>query len=142
MVNVYEAVDANKRRSWVIIIAFVIFVVGASVLITNAIAYYYGYDSSGFEFTGIALILSGLMSLISFYFSDRVILTISGAKPADRKNYFQFYTVAENLSMASGIPMPKLYVIDDTAMNAFATGRDPQHAVICATSGLFSALLY
>lgn len=140
MVNVYEAVDANKRRSWVVISAFVVFVMLAAVLIAKAIGYYYGYSASGFEFTGIALILSGVMSFISYYFSDQVILAISGAVPAERKNNFQFYTVAENLSLASGIPMPKLYVIDDTAMNAFATGRDPQHAVICATTGILARL--
>ncbi len=62
------------------------------------------------------------------------------AHPADRKTYFDFYTVAENLALADGLPLPKLYVIDDSAPNAFATGRDPKHAVVCATSGLLSLL--
>jgi heat shock protein HtpX len=68
------------------------------------------------------------------------VLTISGARPADRKREFEFYTTAENLALAAGIPKPKLYVIDDTAMNAFATGRDPEHAVVVATTGLLSRL--
>ncbi len=65
---------------------------------------------------------------------------MSGAKPADKKQYFNFYTVTENLCIASGIPMPKLYVIDDPVPNAFATGRNPQHAVVAATTGLLSRL--
>jgi heat shock protein HtpX len=69
-----------------------------------------------------------------------VVLTLSGARPADRKQDFLFYTVTENLALAARLPMPKLYVIEDTAMNAFATGRDPQHAVVCATTGLLGRL--
>ena len=65
---------------------------------------------------------------------------MSGAKPANRKQHFDFYTVAENLAIAAGLPKPKLYVIDDTAMNAFATGRDPSHAVVCATTGILAKL--
>ena len=96
-----------------------------------------GYDLS---FVGIALIISGVISFASYYYSDQIILTISGARPATRKEFFDFYTVAENLAMADSLPMPKLYVIDDTAMNAFATGRDPEHAVVCATTGLLNRL--
>jgi len=65
---------------------------------------------------------------------------MSGARPASRKKNFDLYTVTENLSIASGIPMPKLYVIEDSAMNALATGRDPKHAVICATTGIIDRL--
>jgi heat shock protein HtpX len=65
---------------------------------------------------------------------------MSGARPADRNRDFDFFTVTENLAIAAGLPKPKLYVIDDTAMNAFASGRDPQHAVVCATSGLLTRL--
>jgi len=94
----------------------------------------------GDGFVGIALFFAIVSSVGGFYFSDSIILSMSGARPADRKRDFDFYTVTENLSIASGIPMPKLYVIDDTAMNAFATGRDPKHAVICATTGILSRL--
>jgi len=140
MINVYESVDANKRKSAIIIGAFVVFVVLASVLIAKGMAAYYGYQSSGLEFTGIALVISGIMSFASYYWSDSVVLGLSGARAADRKRDFNFYTVAQNLSMAAGLPMPKLYVIDDTAMNAFATGRDPKHASIAATRGILDKL--
>jgi len=140
MINVYESVDANKRKSAIIIGAFVVFVVLASVLIAKGMAAYYGYQSSGLEFTGIALVISGIMSFASYYWSDSVVLGLSGARAADRKRDFNFYTVAQNLSMAAGLPMPKLYVIDDTAMNAFATGRDPKHASIAVTRGILDKL--
>lgn len=65
---------------------------------------------------------------------------MSGAKPADKKNYFDFYTAVENMSIAAGIPMPKVYIIEDAALNAFATGRDPKHAVVAATTGLLATL--
>ncbi len=129
----YQLVASNKRRSWLIIGLFMLFITGATYLMVRGLGY-------GLDVVGIALILSGLLSLGSYWFSDSLILTISGARPAKRDEFFDFYTVTENLAMSHRLPMPKLYVIDDTAMNAFATGRDPQHAVICATTGLLSRL--
>lgn len=140
MINVYEAVDANKRKSWLVIAGFVVFVFMAAVLISKGLAAYYGYQSTGLELTGIALVISGVMSLASYYWSDSIILGLSGARLADKRRDFQFYTVAENLCLAGGLPKPKLYIIEDTALNAFATGRDPAHAAICATSGLLAKL--
>lgn len=140
MLNVYESVSSNKRKSAVIIGVFILFVTLAAYLIAQGLAAYYGYESTGIGLAGFALVLSGLMSFASYYWSDRIILTLSRARPADRKRDFNFYTVAQNLSLAAGLPMPKLYVIDDTALNAFATGRDPDHAVICATTGLLEKL--
>src|SRR3989344_8286619 len=133
MVNVYERVAENKAKSWVIVGLFIAFVVGVAYVISEAGGY-------GLSMVGMAFILSGLMSLGSYYWSDKIILSLSGAREADRKRDFEFYTVAENLAMAARLPKPRLYVIEDTAMNAFATGRDPQHAVICATTGLLARL--
>lgn len=140
MINVYESVDNNIKKSWLIITGFVIFVVLSVYLIGLAISSYYGVEYSGFGMVGLAFIISGLMSFASYYYSDKIILTISTATPADKKSFPVFYSVAENMSLAAKLPMPKLYVIKDTAMNAFATGRDPNHAVICATTGLLSSL--
>lgn len=132
MINVYEAVDANKRKSWLVIAGFMAFVALAAYFISRA--------WGGPEMFGLALIISGIMSFVSYYWSDRIVLGISGARPASKKQDFQFFTVTENLCLAAGLPMPKLYVIDDTALNAFATGRDPKHAAICATTGILSTL--
>lgn len=140
MENPYEAVSANKTKSAVIVIGFALFVVVVTYVLAQGFAYYLGYQPGGLGFAGLALIASGLVSLASYYFSDSIVLGISGAQAADRRRDFNFYTVAQNLCIATGLPMPKLYVIDDSAPNAFATGRDPKHAVICATTGLLQKL--
>jgi len=133
MVNVYERVEANKRKSWLVMILFLIFVVGAAYLMAKGLGY-------GPGVVGWALVFSGVLSFISYYFSDRIILALSSAREASREKDFEFYTVAENLSTVARIPLPKLYVVEDTALNAFATGRDPKHAVVVATSGLLAKL--
>lgn len=133
MTSYFKLVDANKARSGIVIACFIAFITASTYLI----CYSLGFDLSA---VGIALILSGVLSFISFYYSDQIILSISGAVPANKRDHFDFYTVAENLSRPAGIPMPKLYVLNDTAMNAFATGRDPEHAVICATTGILARL--
>jgi heat shock protein HtpX len=133
MINVYEQVDRNKRRSFLVMFFFVIFITLVAWLLAKALGY-------GPGVIGWALIFSGLMSFASYWWSDKIILAISRARPANKKQDFQFFTVAENLSLASQMPMPKLYVIDDSAPNAFATGRNINHAVVCVTTGLLSKL--
>lgn len=129
----YQLVTQNKQKSWLVIIVFMLFVTLAGWLMTYA----FGYDLS---LVGVALIFSGILSFGSYWFSDKIVLAVSRARPVNREEFFDFYTVAENLSMSLQIPTPKLYVIDDSAMNAFATGRDPQHAAVVATTGLLSRL--
>src|SRR3989339_639583 len=133
MKNIYEQVDANKTSSGIVIASFIIFISLATYLISYAL----GFDASA---VGIAMIISGFVSFLSFYYSDQIILTISGAKEANKKGHFPFFTVTETLSRVAKIPMPRLYVLDDTAMNAFAAGRDPDHAIVCATTGLLARL--
>src|SRR5258708_5214761 len=140
MVNVYEAVSINKRKSLFVLIGFVVFVTIAIYIISNAFAIYLGYEPGGLGIVGIALIVSGLMSFVGYYTSDKLVILLSGAREANRKEDFLFYTVAENLSLAAGIPKPKLYVIPDSATNAFATGRDTDHAAVVATRGLLDKL--
>ena len=131
--NIYQQINANRQKTWLIMAFFIAFI--------SLVAYVFGQaQESGFSYLGIALIISGLLTLGSYYFGDQVILKISNARPAKRKKDFNFFTVTENLCIGVGLPMPKLYVIDDSAPNAFATGRDPDHAVVCATSGLLNKL--
>lgn len=133
MINVYENIDSNKFKSNIVILGFII--------IVTIIFYIFGEASEmGIGFVGIGLIISGLMGFGSYYYSDKIVLSLSQARPANRQTDFEFYTVTENLCIGAQLPMPKLYIIDDSAMNAFATGRDPQHAVVVATSGLISRL--
>jgi heat shock protein HtpX len=112
---------------------FVAFVVLAAYVMGNALGY-------GNSWMVIAVLFSVISSFVSYYWGANMVLAMSGARPADRKRDFDFYTVTENLAIAAGLPKPKLYVIDDPAMNAFATGRDPAHAVVCATTGLLDRL--
>ena len=114
-------------------ILFVVFFLTVSYVLGRALGY-------GLSFAGIMLIISGLVSFISYYNSDKIVLSMSGAKPADKKNYRELYTTVENLSIASGLTMPRVYIIEDPSPNAFATGRDPKHAAVAATTGLLTKL--
>jgi len=140
MENIYEVASANKRKSALIIVLFIIFVTFSVYIMSQAFAAYLGYEPAGLGIAGIALIISGFMSFGSYYYSDKIVLKISRARPADRNRDFKFFTAVENLSIVAGIPKPRLYVINDSAPNAFATGRDPEHAVVCVTTGLMEKL--
>lgn len=131
--TVYQEVQANKSKTVFIMLFFTLFAGMVAFLLGQALGY-------GTSYVGIALIISGLMSLGSYYYSDKMVLAISGARPADRKRDFDLFTVTENIALASGLPKPKVYIIDDSAPNAFATGRDPEHAVVCATTGILQKL--
>jgi len=133
MLNIYEQVERNKTRSAVVIAVFVLFLVAFFWLLGQ-------FFSSDQSLVFWAIVFSLFSSLGSYFWGDKIILAISQAKPANKEEYFNFYTVAENLAIASQIPLPKLYVIESAAMNAFATGRDPQHAVVCVTTGLVERL--
>ncbi len=128
-----QEIASNKRRTWMIVGLFAAFVYLVLYVFARALGY-------GPEAWALALAFSGIGSFVSYWFSDSVVLTMSGARPADRQRDFEYYTVVENLTLAARMPMPKLYVIDDTAMNAFATGRDPNHAAVAATTGILSRL--
>lgn len=133
MKNYYEIIEENKVKSNLVIGLFIIFISVSAYLISYAL----GSDMSA---VFVAVLLSSLASIGSFYYSDKIVLAMSGARPATKKEFFNFYTVTENLSTIAHVPVPRLYVIDDTAMNAFATGRDPEHAVVCATTGILEQL--
>ena len=133
MLNVYEQVNRNKMRSSLVVALFAIFV----VVVVYFLGRVFGYSPS---FIGIALIVSGISSFAGYWYSDKIILAVSGAKPATKKEHFLFFSVCENLAIAAAIPMPSLYVLNDSAPNAFATGRDISHAVVCATTGLLEKL--
>lgn len=132
MINYYEQIANNKRQSFGIITLFLIFIIGTVYLISQA--------TNNPDLVPIAILFSVGSSLISYFAGDKIVLGLNSAKPASRKEFFDFYTVTENLSLAAKIPVPKIFVIESDAMNAFATGRDPQHASICATTGLLSKL--
>lgn len=127
-----QLVASNKVKSWVVVIGFTAFV--------TAVLYCCNYLTNFGASLPVLVLVSSIGSIISYWNSDKLVLAMSGAKPADRKTYFDFYTTAENVALKAGIPTPKLYVISDPAMNAFATGRDPRNAAVAATTGLLSKM--
>lgn len=133
MLNVYEQIDANKRRSFWVITIFIAFVTAFGYFFS----YLYGYDWS---FMIFAVIISGVGSFISYYNSDSIALSLARAVPTTRKSHPQYINIVENLARVARIPVPKTYVIPSPALNAFATGRDPDHAAIAVTQGLMDKL--
>lgn len=131
--TVYNQITQNKVKSILLVALFMGLFTFVFYIIGSMNGNPSGYLVMGF---GISLV----SSFASYFFSDKMVLATTGAKPATKKEYFDFYTVAQNVSLASGLPMPKLYVMQDEAMNAFATGRDPKHAVVAATTGLLARL--
>lgn len=140
MQNIYEVRASNNVKSGLIVIFFTLFIFTSCYFIASAISVYLGYDPGGWGFLGIAVIVSGISTYISYFYSDKIVLGISGARPANRLEDRLFTSIIENLTLGAGIPKPKLYVIEDSAPNAFATGRDPEHAVVCVTTGLLQKL--
>lgn len=132
MADLYQERSNNLTKTWALMAGFFLVVIGIGWVISA----YYGNPGILYG----AVIFSLLMNVGSFWFSDKVVLGMTHAKPATRAEHFDLYTVTENLSITAGLPMPKLYIIDDPAPNAFATGRDEKHAVVAATTGLLSML--
>lgn len=133
MLNVYEQIDQNKRRSFWVILLFIVFVSAFGYFFT----YLYNYD---YSFLVFALVFSSIGSLVSYYNSDSIALSLSGAKPVTRQSHPQYLNMVENLSRVAQIPVPKAHVIPSAALNAFATGRDPEHGAIAVTQGLLDML--
>lgn len=132
MANLYAHYDANIRKTWMYITLFFVFVIGVGYVFAGA------FGNSTILY--IAVFISVLMSVASYWWSDKIVLKMSGAKEATRENARELYNIVENLCITAGLPVPRIYTIDDTAMNAFATGRNPEHGVICFTTGILSRL--
>jgi heat shock protein HtpX len=132
MATLYTEQSKNVTKTWLLMTVFLVVVIGFGWFFS----YYYSNPNILYFF----VIFSILMNFFSYWFSDKIVLTLAGAKVAKRGEYFDLYTSVENLSITAGLPMPKVYVVEDPAPNAFATGRDKEHAVVCATTGLLSIL--
>ncbi|MDO8483977.1 MAG: M48 family metallopeptidase [Candidatus Limnocylindrales bacterium] len=133
----YGQVSANKRNS-LLMAAFVIAVLG---VLGFAIGYaVVGSPAGGVGATGLALAFGSISGLASYFGGDKLVLTVSGAKPVDEASAPQLLNVVHEMAIAANVPMPAVYIIDDSAPNAFATGRDPAHASIAVTTGLLEKL--
>jgi heat shock protein HtpX len=132
MATIYNQADKNIRLTWVYITGFLVFVIGVGYVFAQAM------HNSYILFA--AVIFSTLMSVASYWWSDKIVLAMSGAKEVTHGNAKEIYHIVENLCITAGLPIPKIYVIQDPSPNAFATGRDPQHAVVCLTTGIVEKL--
>jgi heat shock protein HtpX len=132
-VLIYDRIGANKRTTWLLMLVFVLITGAFATVIAMAL---------GLPLTFSPFVIGALAAyaLFSYYASSSVTLAISGARQVTKEDQPELYRIVENLSIGSGLPMPKVYVIDDSAPNAFATGRDPQHAAVAATTGLLAKL--
>ncbi len=129
----YEQIGANKWKSFFMVFIFILFVLGVGYIIGRVWGgWYYGIAIAG--------VIAIVMALVSYYRSDSVALRLSGAVPVQDGEYIPYRSAVEGLAIAAGIPTPKIYVIDSQSMNAFATGRDPKHASVCATTGLLERM--
>lgn len=133
MATVYTNIAANKRKTVLLIAVYVALITGVVWASGNL----YHYDIS-FVFAAAALSL--VMSLVSYYTGDKVALAVSGAQPVTKEQNSYLVNMVENLTITAGLPMPRVYVINDPAINAFATGRDPKHASIAVTTGAIEKL--
>jgi heat shock protein HtpX len=129
----YEQIASNKRRSFLLIAFFIAII----FILAWAFERLTGMGEGGLVF---AAVIAGVSAIAGYYASDKIALAVSHARPVTREEYPYLYNVVEGLTLAAGLPAPRCYVIDDTAPNAFATGRDPQHSVICVTTGLLQKL--
>ncbi len=133
----YTGISSNRTKTWLIMFLFAAFIALLVYIFTNALGF---NGPSALGFTGIALIIAGIMNFFSYYYSDKIVMAISSAKQIQKKDNPQLFRTVENLCIASGLPTPKIYIVADSAPNAFATGRNPQNASIAFTTGILDKL--
>lgn len=132
MPTLYTEISKNIRRTWVMMGVFFIFIILIGWVFSQV------YGNPGILY--IAVVFSLAMNIGSYWFSDKLVLAISRAHPIEKKDAPELYRIVENLTITAGLPMPRVYILDERAMNAFATGRDAKHAVVSVTRGLLERM--
>lgn len=132
MANIYTHKASNIRKTWLMFTGFF----GIVIALGFVVSQYYGNPSILF----FAVIFSSIMSIISYWFSDKIVLSMAHAKQVDVKSAPELYRLVENLAITAGLPMPRVYIVPEEQLNAFATGRNPEHAVVAVTQGLLRTL--
>jgi len=130
--TLYTHQTKNIWKTWLLMTLFFVLV----IFLGWFVSFYFQNPKILYFFVGFSV----LMNIVAYWYSDKIVLQLAGAKPAKREEFFDLYTIVENLSITAGLPMPKVYVITDAAPNAFATGRDKNHAVVAVTTGLLDLL--
>ncbi len=132
MATLYTLSESNIRKTWLYMFGFLIFVIFIGFIFAQA--------SGRPEILYFAFVIALIMNFVSYYYSDKIVLAIYGAKEADKKTNPELYRIIENLTMSAGLPMPKIYIINEAQPNAFATGRSPNKAAIAFTRGIIEIL--
>jgi len=132
MATLYTQADSNIRKTWILLSFFLIFII--------SLGWFFSYLLESPAILWIAIFLSFLMGFSSYWYSDKIVLSMVRAKLIKKKDNPELYRIVENLCITAGLPLPKIYIIDESQPNAFATGRNPQHAVIAVTRGLLEKL--
>jgi heat shock protein HtpX len=132
LASLYTHKSSNIRRTWALFGGFLVFVIGIGWVFSRV----YGNPSILFA----AVLFSTTMSVVSYWRADKIVLAMHRGREVDMRNNPELYRVLENLAITAGLPMPKIYVVPEAAPNAFATGRDPEHAVVAVTEGLLERL--
>ena len=132
MANLYTHAESNTRKTWIYLTGFFLLII--------ALGWVVSYVLESPVLLVVAVVLSIIMSVGSYWYSDKIVLKMSGAKPIEKADNPELYRLVENLSITAGLPMPKLYIIQDAQPNAFATGRDAKHAVVAVTTGILERL--
>jgi len=128
----YKAIAANKRNTWIIIGLFVALIAGLSI--------WWGQATGNGSGAIMVIVIAGFYTLIQYYAAGSIAVMMSGAQQIEKSDNPRLWNTVENLAITEGLPMPKVYIIDDQAPNAFATGRDPKHAIVAATTGLLAIM--
>lgn len=132
MPTLYTLAEKNVRKTWILMTSFLIFIIGLGWLFAQI------FESPLILY--VAVILAIVQSFLSFWYSDKIVLAMTRAKPVEKKDNPELYRIVENLCITAGLPLPKIYIIEDSQPNAFATGRDKNHAVVAVTRGLLETL--
>jgi len=132
MATLYTQAESNNRKTWFLITGFLIFII--------ALGWLFSYLLDNYIFLIIAVIIATLQSFLSYWYSDKIVLAMTQAKPIEKRDNPELYRIVENLSITAGLPLPKIYIINEVQPNAFATGRDAKHAVVAVTRGLLEKL--
>ena len=130
--TLYTQVDSNVRKTWFLITVFLILII--------ALGWVFSYIFESPLILYIAVIVSIFWSFSSYWYSDKIVLSLTKSRPIKKEDNPELYRIVENLSITAGLPIPQIYIIDDISPNAFATGRDAKHGVVCVTQGLLDKL--
>ena len=132
MPTLYTHAESNTKKTWILLTGFVLFII--------LLGWFFSYLLDDNIFLVVAVILSIVQGFTGYWYSDKIVLAITGAKEIKKSDNPELYRLVENLSITAGLPLPKIYIINEAQPNAFATGRDEKHAVVAVTRGLLEKL--